>query len=77
MSLRSRSSAKRMKSLLKDLMVEVDLRIFTDATTGKAMAARRGLGKVRHISTNELWIQEKVQNNELSIVKIKKQFQPG
>ena len=43
----------------------MDIRVFTDATTGKSIATRRGLGKVRHISMNEL-----------SIVKIKNTLNP-
>ena len=32
--------------------------------------------QVRHISMNELWIQEKVSNGVISIVKIKNKFNP-
>ena len=49
-------------SLLSDMGLTLDIRVYTDATTGKSIASRRGLGKVRHISVNELWIQELVQN---------------
>ena len=42
-----------IRSLLNDLGLDLDIRAFTDATTGKAIASRRGLGKVRHIATNE------------------------
>ena len=55
----------------------MDIRVFTDATTGKSIATRRGLGKVRHISVNELWIQEKVSKGVISIVKIKNKFNPA
>ena len=54
----------------------MDIRVFTDATTGKSIATRRGLGKVRHISANNLWIQENVSNGVISIVKIKNQLNP-
>ena len=45
-----------LQSLLTDLGVQMDIRVFTDATTGKSIATRRGLGKVRHISVNKLWM---------------------
>ena len=48
------------QSLLADLGVILKLRILPDATTGMAIASRRGLGKLRHISTHELWIQEHI-----------------
>ena len=41
------------------------------------MASRRGLGKVRHIAVNELWIQEHVQNKNIVIKKIRNNFNPA
>ena len=64
-------------SLLSDMGLTLDIRVYTDATTGKSIASRRGLGKVRHISVNELWIQELVQNKSITIVKIKNKFNPS
>ena len=63
-----------LQSLLRDLGVELDVRLHTDATTGRAIATRRGLGKVRHIAVNELWLQEQVAKNSVSIMKIKNKF---
>ena len=62
------------QSILNDLGVTLDLRVFTDATTGKSLVTRRGLGKVRHIAVNELWLQSHVQAKTLTIVKIKNKF---
>ncbi len=41
-----------------------------DATAGKAMTERRGLGKVRHVSTKYLWIQQRVKAKELTYPKV-------
>ena len=40
------------QSILSDLGMNLEVVIYTDATSGKAMASRRGLGKVRHIAVN-------------------------
>ena len=40
------------QSILNDLGMSLDICVYTDATSGKAMASRRGLGKVRHIAVN-------------------------
>ena len=64
-------------SLLSDMGLTLDIRVYTDATTGKSIASRRGLGKVRHTSVNERWIQESVQNKSVTIVKIKNKFNPS
>ena len=35
------------------------------------MASRRGLGGIRHIEVNQLWLQKKVNNGEMEIEKVK------
>ena len=60
--------------MLKDFGIEVDIRVMTDATTGKAIASRRGLGKLRHIATHELWVQDLVLNGCVQLIKIKNNF---
>ena len=35
------------------------------------MAMRRGLGKVRHIAVNELWLQEQGHKEAVTVLKIK------
>ena len=65
------------QSLLVDLGVHLKLRILTDATTGMAIASRRGLGKLRHISTHELWIQEHISRGSIQLGKIKNIFNPA
>ena len=71
------ATAMGLRSLLQDLGVDLEIKVFTDATTGKAMATRRGLGKVRQFSVNELWIQEKIHLRKLKIIKIKNKYNPA
>ncbi len=46
--------------MAKDLGVELKGQIYTDNLAAKGIANRRGLGKTRHIHTNNLWIQERL-----------------
>ena len=66
-----------LQSLMNDLGVSLDIKLFTDATTGKSIASRKGFGKVRHISANELWIQDKISSKVIAIIKIKNKFNPA
>ena len=34
------------------------------------MVRRRGLGRVRHLDVEDLWVQEKLRNNEIQIEKV-------
>ena len=48
------------QALLKDLGVEVPLRVWTDYSAAIGICTRQGLGKVRHLDTHTLWIQQAV-----------------
>ena len=45
--------------------------MYADSTASIAIAKRRGSGKLRHINVGLLWIQEKVENEELTVKKVK------
>ena len=64
------AQALGLQSLLEDLGVRLDVRLFTDSSTTKAIITRTGLGKLRHIDTNELWLQERIKNTEITQIKI-------
>ena len=50
------------------LGLEVELR--TDSSAGKGVAQRRGLGKLKHLHTCYLWLQERVARGEVTVVKV-------
>ena len=57
-------------SVARDLGYEWSLRIRTDASAAIGIRRRRGLGKIRHLATADLWIQERVRSGEFIIEKI-------
>ena len=60
-----------LQSLFKDLGVDVEVQINTDSSTGKSVASRRGAGKIRHLDTRDLWIQERVARGDIVIEKVR------
>ena len=60
-----------MQSVFRDLGVDVEVQINTDSVTGKSVASRRGAGKIRHLDTRELWIQERVARGDIVIEKVR------
>ena len=56
---------------MSDIGIRIRRNIWTDSTTGKGIASRRGLGKVRHIDTSYLWIQERVASRNFYLAKVK------
>ena len=59
------------KAMLQDLGVSIKLKILTDASAAQGIAARRGLGQVRHIEVSTLWLQDQVNKNRIQIEKVK------
>ena len=61
-------------SVLADLGVvsktPTKLVIYTDSSAAKGISSRRGLGKVRHIEVNQLWIQDRVNSGEIEVRKV-------
>jgi len=48
------------KAMAKDVGRDIDISLDTDASAAKGIACRRGFGKVRHLHTPLLWVQQKV-----------------
>ena len=66
-----------MLSLLNDLGVKVRLNIWTDSSASKGICSRQGLGKVRHLDTQDLWVQQRIRNGDFALYKIKGDDNPG
>ena len=58
------------RSLLKDLGHDVPLRVWTDSSCALGICTRQGLGKVRHLDTHTLWIQQAVRSGQIDLRKI-------
>ena len=58
------------QALLKDLGVELPLRVWTDSSASIGICSRQGLGKLRHLDTHTLWLQQAVRSGRVTIKKI-------
>jgi hypothetical protein len=59
------------QSLMADLGIELPLRLWTDSTATIGICGRDGLGKLRHIDTQCLWLQQKVRSGAIDLRKVK------
>ena len=53
------------RSISKDLGSELEGMVFTDASAALSMTGRIGAGKVRHLDTSLLWVQQKQARGEI------------
>ena len=56
-------------SILRDFGLDAKPRLLSDASAAIGITQRLGLGKVRHLSVQDLWIQQKVRRKELDVEK--------
>ena len=54
-------------SYLADLGVNAMLRCHNDSSAARAVASRRGLGKLRHVHTRFLWLQSQVASKAVQL----------
>ena len=59
-----------LQSLAAGLGVNLSLKVMTDATAAVGIARRRGLGKVRHLATADLWIQDRIRKKDFGLEKV-------
>ena len=53
-----------VKSLLADFDIPVQVKILSDSTAAIGMVRRLGLGKVRHLATADLWVQQGIRSGK-------------
>ena len=58
-----------VQAILKDFGRDVTLHIRSDATAAIGMVKRLGLGRVRHLSVADLWVQQRLRQGGLTLSK--------
>ena len=56
--------------MMQEMGISKGICVKTDASAAKGIALRRGMGKIRHIEVNQLWLQGKVADGTVKIEKI-------
>ena len=58
-----------LRTVAADLGWTVGCRVFSDATAAIGIARRNGVGKIRHLDTTDLWIQERIREKDIEVLK--------
>ena len=65
------------QALLADLGVAVPLRVWTGSSAALGICSRQGLGKLRHLDTHTLWVQQAVRSRRIELKKVPGQENPA
>ena len=60
-----------LQTIMKELGWQYEVRIQVDANATIGTLHRRGLGKLRHVEVEELWLQQEISKKKISVGKIK------
>ena len=60
-----------------DLDIKLPVRAWTDSSAALGIASRSGLGKLRHLETHTLWLQEKVRTGAIMVKKVRGEGNPA
>ena len=66
-----------MKSLIQDLGFGVKVKVHSGACAAIGMARRRGLGRARPLDVEDLWVQSKVRDGHIDLLKVKGSENPA
>jgi len=58
------------QALFADLGVHVPVRLWTDSSAAIGITSRQGLGKLRHVDTKTLWLQQAARTGRVEIRKV-------
>ena len=64
------AQALGIQSLMRDPGWEIAVHLHPDATAAIGIARRKGLGKIRHLDTTDLWIQDKIRSKKMKLSKV-------
>ena len=59
-----------LQALCIDLGFRYDIVLKTDAATAIGICRRRGLGKIRHLATADLWVQDRLKKKDFELTRI-------
>ena len=65
------------QSLVGDLGLKLPVTVWTDSSAALGIASRSGLGKLRHLETHTLWVQEKVRVGAIKVKKVRGEVNPA
>jgi len=74
---RGAGQALGYQSLLRDLGIDLPIRLWTDSSAAIGICSRQGLGKVRHLDTYTLWIQQAVRTGKINLKKVHGEANPA
>ena len=59
-----------VQSIMRDFGMEIRVEMHSDATAAIGIAQRQGLGRIRHVATADLWVQQRLKAGDFTVAKV-------
>ena len=59
-----------LQHLLDELGQHAPLRVHSDSSAARAIVAKRGVGRLKHLAIRELWLQDQLRAGRLTVHKV-------
>jgi hypothetical protein len=66
-----------MVALMEDLGYSLDARVHSDSSAAIGISNRKGLGKLRHLNVQFLWVQDKIKDKSFTLHKVPGERNPA
>ena len=63
-----------MRNTCEEMGKSIRTHVLTDSSAAKGAVQRVGVGRMKHIATQSLWVQEKAARNEIKYIKVNREF---
>ena len=56
-----------LQHLLTELNVETKIHVYSDSSAARAVVARRGCGRMKHLQVRDLWLQDQLRDGRIEV----------
>ena len=56
-----------LQHLLAELNVETMIHVYSDSSAARAVVARRGCGRMKHLQVRDLWLQDQLRDGRIEV----------
>ena len=64
-------------ALFNDIRIELPLRVWTGSSAAIGICGRQGLGRLRRVACQTLWVQQRVRRGDFEVRKVKGEVNPA
>ena len=65
------------QALFRNAGLEIPVRVWTDSSAAMGTSARQGLGKLRHLECQSLWLQQRLGRKQFQLLKVPGEDSPA